>query len=190
MRISDIVYHIKYILTRSMTVIRLYIYNGLSVCVCVCLSIRSLDTYIIQYNICLLLWATTKQSQSPKKMYQNCEQVYFNHFIDAMSSIQFQTLMVWITTYFSTQSILQSHLVTINSKRDSSFAFSLFYWIALFMHIRIHMCVIWSLWKIWGHFKLIECWTSFFLFFNLFFKPVACLKLIILVNCIQKKVFC
>lgn len=152
MRISDIVHHKIYSHTLSMTVIRLYtlVHTYNSLC---SLSIRSPEilyaythrqTRLVQYLPAFVSATQQKQPQSAmEKMFEErCEQVYFNHFygcdefysisnVNGLTNNIFFPFFSFLFISFSLKHILGWHLVTINSNSDSSFAFSLFYWIAL-----------------------------------------------------------
>lgn len=144
MRISDIVYHKIYshTLHDSHSLIHIRIMAG--VCVCVCLSIRSLPRCI--HLVVPYLPAFVNDATKAVTITQNDVSKWWNRciltiFIDAMSSIQFQMLMVWITTYFFFSFrfffiLLKTHSSIApchhqQQRGDSPFAFSLFYWIAL-----------------------------------------------------------
>lgn len=127
--------------------------------------------------------AATITQWMEKTFEERCEQVYFNHFY-------------WCDEFYSISNVngLTNNIFFLFFKTHSSIApchnqwqERLVFCISIILLDRfmfnIHVCVIWSLWKIWGHFKLIECWTSFlFLSLSLYSS-----KLVILAHCVYKK---
>lgn len=158
-----------------------------------CLSIRSPERYYMNTHTFSTIFAcfcerdTTKAATITdgwkRRLKKDVNRCISTIFIDAMSSIQFQTLMVWLTTYFFffSKHILQSHLVTINGKSDSSFAFPLFYWIAL-CSIFMYMCNMIPMENM-GSFQVNRMLNKLlFLSLSLYSS-----KLVILAHCVYKK---
>lgn len=63
-----------------------------------------IHTHLVQYLPAFVSATQQKQPQSPdgwkRRLKKDVNRCISTIFIDAMSSIQFQTLMVWLTTYF------------------------------------------------------------------------------------------